>query len=142
MRSHCCPCVCVCVCVCVSLGIPPIVARQRLGKSSLVVVGNSYVFYAVRVVSKESRRLVLPRTSCFKLYSSSCNTVFCIFGCHPDHKLNTDWEVSEKTIRKRKSGFPLGSITPHLCFTELVQAQIICMRRVTFCSLNECDHFD
>jgi hypothetical protein len=32
MRSRCCLCVCACVCV-----FPPIVARQRLGKSILIV---------------------------------------------------------------------------------------------------------
>jgi hypothetical protein len=68
------------VCVCVSP--PPVVARQRLGKNPLIVarqllgknflplLGNGYVFYAVRVVSKESRRLVLPRTSCFLFYDA------------------------------------------------------------------------
>jgi hypothetical protein len=55
---------------------PPIVARQRLGKtrypgneytrSNRTIVGS--VFYAVRVVSTESRRLVLPRTDCFSYY--------------------------------------------------------------------------
>jgi hypothetical protein len=40
-------------------GYPSIVARQRLGKHGGVV------FYAVRVVSKESRRLVPTRTSFF-----------------------------------------------------------------------------
>jgi hypothetical protein len=43
------------VCLCIS----PIVARQRLGKSSLIVARQQ-----LHVVSKESRRLVLPRTSC------------------------------------------------------------------------------
>jgi hypothetical protein len=67
MRSRC--------CVCVSV-YPPIVARQRFGsvkKMPLSLVGNNYettllsvsphncfVFYAVRVVSKESKRLVVP----------------------------------------------------------------------------------
>jgi hypothetical protein len=62
------------VCTC----IPPIVARQRLGKN--VTARKKYtdnnrrivgyvIFYAVRVVSEGSKRLVLPRTSCFK----SCN---------------------------------------------------------------------
>jgi hypothetical protein len=75
MRSYCCPCVCLCVFVCVSV-YPPIVGRQRLGKSLLIiarqrlgkrfliVASNGYVFYAVRVVSKESTLLVIPRTSC------------------------------------------------------------------------------
>jgi hypothetical protein len=51
---------------------PPIVARQRLGKnvtattntrSNRTVVGR-VVFYAVHVISKGSRVLVLPITSC------------------------------------------------------------------------------
>jgi hypothetical protein len=68
------------VAVCVSM-YPPIVPRQRLDKNPRIVagqrlssvkfplslLGNCYVFYAVHVVSKESRRLVLPRTSCFKM---------------------------------------------------------------------------
>jgi hypothetical protein len=70
--------VCVCVSVCVS---PSIVARQRLGKnhhnvlcilyhlavcvSACVCPHNCFVFYVVRVVSKKSRRLVSPRTSCY-----------------------------------------------------------------------------
>jgi hypothetical protein len=52
----------------------PIVSRQRLGKN--ITAENGYtpsnrrivgrvVFYAIRVVWKESRRLVLPWTSCF-----------------------------------------------------------------------------
>jgi hypothetical protein len=55
---------------------PPIVARQRLGKNVTAatnkrnnrrIVGR-VVFCMVRVVSKESRRLVLPRTSCLLAY--------------------------------------------------------------------------
>jgi hypothetical protein len=50
---------------------PPIVAMQRLSKhvtaatttrNKVIVVGGSF-FYEVHVVSKESRRLVLPLTS-------------------------------------------------------------------------------
>jgi hypothetical protein len=48
MRSRCCPCVCFCLSV----------------YRPLSLLGNGYVFYAVRVVSKESRRLDLHRTSC------------------------------------------------------------------------------
>jgi hypothetical protein len=52
--------------------IPLIFARQRLGKHVPVAINTRknrrivgrVVFYAVRVVSKESTRLVLPRTSC------------------------------------------------------------------------------
>jgi hypothetical protein len=45
---------------------PPIVARQRLATYVPAAKGinGGVVFYAVRVVSKESNRLVLPRTSC------------------------------------------------------------------------------
>jgi hypothetical protein len=56
MRSRCCPCVFV---------YPPI---SLLGNGSvnlsLTLLDNGYVFYAVPVVSKQSRRLVLPITSC------------------------------------------------------------------------------
>jgi hypothetical protein len=72
----------ICVSVCVSL---PIVARQRLGKhvpaakntcNSRRIVGR-FFFCAVHVVSKESRRLVLLRTSCLcicicYLFASCC----------------------------------------------------------------------
>jgi hypothetical protein len=68
----------VCVCVCVfpiASRQPfgknlPIYARQQLRKNITADIHNSrrivgrVVLYAVRVVSKESRRLVLPRTSC------------------------------------------------------------------------------
>jgi hypothetical protein len=51
---------------------PPIVARQRLGKHvtaatntrNTIIIVRRVVFCAVHVVFKESRRLVLPRTSC------------------------------------------------------------------------------
>jgi hypothetical protein len=59
-------CVCVCVCMC----IHPIVARHRVGRHVPASTNTRNhrrigggVFYAVRVLSKESRRLVLPRTS-------------------------------------------------------------------------------
>jgi hypothetical protein len=62
---------------------PLIVARQLFGKN--VTGGNEYtsnnrrifghvVFYAVRVLSKESRLLVLPRTSCYALFTR--NSIF------------------------------------------------------------------
>jgi hypothetical protein len=47
-----CVCVCVCVCACACLCISPNVSR----------------FYVVSFVSNESRRLVLPRTSCSPWY--------------------------------------------------------------------------
>jgi hypothetical protein len=54
----------------------PIVARQRLGKNITaatdIPLNNRrivvrVVFYAARAITKESRRLVLPRTSCLAL---------------------------------------------------------------------------
>jgi hypothetical protein len=56
------------VCMCIS----PIVARQWLGKHVPVATNTRssrrivvrVIFYAIRVVSKESRRTVIPRTSC------------------------------------------------------------------------------
>jgi hypothetical protein len=53
---------------------PPIFARQPLGKRQRSIVGG-VVLYSVRVVSKESRRLVLTRTSFIWTYkiSSSVN---------------------------------------------------------------------
>jgi hypothetical protein len=65
MRSRCCVCVCVCVCLC----IPPIVARQRLGRNVTAVTNTHATIeelldasFSCRV--KGSRQLVLPRTSC------------------------------------------------------------------------------
>jgi hypothetical protein len=54
----------------VSVGLsvyPPITGRQQLSKHvpAAMKVGG-VVFYAVHVISKENRRLVLPRTSCFR----------------------------------------------------------------------------
>jgi hypothetical protein len=53
MRSRC------CLCVCVS---PLSLLGNGSVKVPLSLLGNGYVVYAV-LVSKESRRLVLPRTS-------------------------------------------------------------------------------
>jgi hypothetical protein len=56
---------------------PSMIVRQRLGKNftaatnarnNSIIVGR-VVLYAVRVVSKESRWLFLPRTSCFFISS-------------------------------------------------------------------------
>jgi hypothetical protein len=54
---------------------PPIVARYRLDKKRYRCKEytrnnrtiRSVLFYEVRVVSNESGRLVLPRTSCFRI---------------------------------------------------------------------------
>jgi hypothetical protein len=61
---------------------PPIVARQGLGKHVPAVTKycGDVIFYAVRVVSKESRRLVLTGTSC--LIFSVVNSVSLFYlGC-------------------------------------------------------------
>jgi hypothetical protein len=50
-----------------------------LVKVPLSLLGNGYVFYAGRVVSKERRRLVLPRTSCEKIEQAYEITLVC--GC-------------------------------------------------------------
>jgi hypothetical protein len=61
--------------------IPSVVAKQRLGKN-LIAATNTHAtteefltrrFYAVHVVSKESRRLVLPRTSSYDSFSCLFN---------------------------------------------------------------------
>jgi hypothetical protein len=83
MISRCCLCVCLCIAPivarqrfgkCPLIAVrqrvgknPLIVARQRLCKNSLWLLGNCYVLYAARVVSKKIRQLFLPRTSCFKI---------------------------------------------------------------------------
>jgi hypothetical protein len=68
-------CVCVCVCVCVSLSLldNPVKMFPRQGKS----VG-SVVFYVVPVVSKENRRLVLPRTTTSLMHNFQIDS-----GAHP-----------------------------------------------------------
>jgi hypothetical protein len=50
---------------CVSVSVPPIVAGQQLIQLFLRQreIAGDVIFYAVCVISKESRRLVLPRTS-------------------------------------------------------------------------------
>jgi hypothetical protein len=47
---------------------PPIVASQRLARHRGII--GDVVLYAVRIVSEESKRLVLRRTSCF--YIMTC----------------------------------------------------------------------
>jgi hypothetical protein len=59
MRLRCCPCVCLCV----YLGIPLSLLGNGSVKVPLSLLSNGYVFHAVSVVSKESRRVVLARTS-------------------------------------------------------------------------------
>jgi hypothetical protein len=85
MRSRCCPCVCVCVFVCDC--VSPL---SLLGNSSenvpLLLLGNGYVFFAVRVVSKERRRLVIPRTFCIfvsKIISSPSTKYYHSFLIFP-----------------------------------------------------------
>jgi hypothetical protein len=51
------------VCVCVSPP-PPSLLENGSVKVPLSLPGNGSVFYVVRVISKESRRLVLPTASC------------------------------------------------------------------------------
>jgi hypothetical protein len=57
MRSRCCLFACACLC------IPLSSLSNGLVNVPLSLLGNGYVFYAIRAVSKESRRLVLPKTS-------------------------------------------------------------------------------
>jgi hypothetical protein len=80
MRSRCCSCVCVCVSPLSLLGNDSVkVPLSLLGNGSVkipivcvyyeiillaVCPHNCFVFYAARVISKESRQLVFPRTSC------------------------------------------------------------------------------
>jgi hypothetical protein len=56
MRLRCCLCVCVYT--------PLSLLGNGSVKFPLLLLGNGYFFYAVSVVSKESRQLVPPRTSC------------------------------------------------------------------------------
>jgi hypothetical protein len=64
----------VCVCLCVPLSL----LGNGSVKAPLLLLGNGYVLYAVRVVLKESRRLVLPRTSCFYITVLNAAFIFCI----------------------------------------------------------------
>jgi hypothetical protein len=60
----------LCVCMCTT----PTTVRQQLGKHVPAAMKTcntrrtgQVIFYAVHIISKESRPLVLPRTSCFKM---------------------------------------------------------------------------
>jgi hypothetical protein len=77
MRSRCCVCVCVSPPIVASNGSvksPLIIARQRLGRN-VTTVTNIHATIEVLDWSrrvgpcriKESRRLVLPRTSCYSV---------------------------------------------------------------------------
>jgi hypothetical protein len=54
--------VCLWVCLCIPLSLLGNISVKKFPRQRRIVRG--VVLYAVRVVSKESRRLVLPRTSC------------------------------------------------------------------------------
>jgi hypothetical protein len=69
MRSRC----RLCVCACVS---PQPLPGNGWVKVSLSLLGNCYFFNAVRVVSKESRRLVLSKT--WLLFYGLLKGVVCI----------------------------------------------------------------
>jgi hypothetical protein len=60
-------CICVYFCVCPPVCVSPLILEVY--EITLLSVClhplNFFVFYAVRLVSKENRRLVLPRYSCF-----------------------------------------------------------------------------
>jgi hypothetical protein len=57
-----------CLSFCLSLCVSPPIFVMRLARSpcslGMNIPPNFFCFYTVRVVSKESRRLILPRTSC------------------------------------------------------------------------------
>jgi hypothetical protein len=54
--------VCLCVCLCIPLSLLGHILVKILPRQGRFVGG--VVFYVVRVISKESRRLVVPRISC------------------------------------------------------------------------------
>jgi hypothetical protein len=56
--------VCLWVCLCIPLSLGKSAVKTFLRQRRIF---GGIVFYALRVVSKESRRLVLPRTYCLKL---------------------------------------------------------------------------
>jgi hypothetical protein len=72
MRSLCCLSVCVSVSVHLSTYPPNFFSRLIRSLCCLCVPHIFFVFYATRVVSKECRRLQLPRTSCFYLPYIPC----------------------------------------------------------------------
>jgi hypothetical protein len=71
MESPCCLCICV---------IPLQLLGNKCKRKNKRIVGR-VVFYAVYVISKESRRLFLPRVSCLLLGTHSCSR-----GCLSDAK--------------------------------------------------------
>jgi hypothetical protein len=67
----------------------PTVAKQQLGKHVPVVtrfVGD-VVFYAIRVVSKESGRLILPINSC-------CSVIYILQHSVPSHASFSRFTIS------------------------------------------------
>jgi hypothetical protein len=60
--------VCLWVCVCIPLSLLRNNSLKTFPRQRRIVGG--VIFYAVRVVSKESRRSVLPRSSCFTGYNT------------------------------------------------------------------------
>jgi hypothetical protein len=84
MKSSCCPCIYVSVHVCPSVCVPPLNFVSTLMRSPcslslspsyrcyatgrLSVLPLIFRFLCVHILSKESRLLVLPRTSCIILY--------------------------------------------------------------------------
>jgi hypothetical protein len=71
----------VCVSICASHYRCLATARYKRHHGSIYTRNNrriagQVVFYAIRVLPKESRRLVLPRTSCFVLSSPSTPILF------------------------------------------------------------------
>jgi hypothetical protein len=85
-------------CLCVCMYSPPIVARQWLGKQvpmatkkktkNRTIVGRVFL-YAFRVALRESRRLLLPRTTCYIIDRQ---------GVHPEGGIrNNRKEISRQT---------------------------------------------
>jgi hypothetical protein len=91
--------------VCVSV-YPPIVARKRLGKKiPLLLLGNCYVFFAVRVASKESRRLYFPERPPSQATAPNHPNAFTFTILLSEGQTGGAWEPSYKMML-----FPLPTI--------------------------------
>jgi hypothetical protein len=113
------------------------------------------VFYAIRVVSKESRRLVLPRTSCFlrypfqfSLFSSIFfiqweNSEFClyisvsysVFLCQPSQILRISFKLP---VLSPSPQSPQSSVQDHIttCHDFAIRQQCVFSRPRVL----QCDH--
>jgi hypothetical protein len=99
------PSVCLCICLCLFVYPSMSVCLSKYPSMSVCVYPpNVFVFYTVRVVSKERRWLVLPRTSCLITWANFRNFA----GCYASFNALLLYIVvltRKVTIRRAKNGY-------------------------------------